>query len=317
MNFIGSKATLLPFIVDTINNNIDKPLSECVFCDLFAGTGIVSAEFKSRGCLVYSNDTEDFSSVLCNHYLTTPEDSQWVDIKPNPTRGFIYRNYATGGRKYFTPHNAALIDGFRMSIEKYRNSPIYYWLLASLLNSADKRANTVSLYAAYLKQYKESARTEIKLQPLPLISGQEGYTLTGDANNQITHITGDILYLDPPYNTRQYSSNYHLLNTIADYDYPNIFGKTGMRIDTYASKYSSKKYCVGAFEDLIKKASTRFKWLFMSYNNEGIMSFETIQNIMSQYGEYKVAQREYKRFTRMKEEPKTITEYIHCLATGI
>jgi adenine-specific DNA-methyltransferase len=47
--------------------------------------------------------------------------------------------------------------------------------------------------------------------------------------NLIEKISGDILYLDPPYNQRQYATNYHMLKTIAKYDNPIIHGKTGLR----------------------------------------------------------------------------------------
>lgn len=46
----------------------------------------------------------------------------------------------------------------------------------------------------------------------------------------ITQIKGvDILYLDPPYNERQYAPKYHILETIAKWDNPKIQGITGMK----------------------------------------------------------------------------------------
>ena len=64
----------------------------------------------------------------------------------------------------------------------------------------------------------------------------------------IKEIEGDILYLDPPYNARQYGANYHLLNTIAKYDSFSTKGKTGLR-DYQKSKYCSKPEVLKTFED--------------------------------------------------------------------
>ena len=152
---------------------------------------------------------------------------------------------------------------------------------------------------------------------LPIIEGTSGRVYNEDANKLIRHIQGDVLYLDPPYNARQYCSNYHVLETIARYDNPILKGITGQR-DTSMQKsaFCSKKTVAQAFEDLI--ANAQFKYIFLSYNNEGLMSLKTIQEIMSGYGRYSCRTTEYKRFQADKEYrrnivAKTTTEYLHCL----
>ena len=96
-------------------------------------------------------------------------------------------------------------------------------------------------------------------------------------------IHGDVLYLDPPYNARQYCSNYHVLETIARYDNLELSGVTGLRdSSSQKSKFCSKRTVVETFEDLIKNA--QFKYIFLSYNNEGLMSLDTIKEIMSSHG---------------------------------
>ena len=122
------------------------------------------------------------------------------------------------------------------------------------------------------------------LEPLPIIQGQGNYQVYNeDINELIKKISGDILYLDPPYNARQYCTNYHMLETIARNDNPVIHGKTGLR------EYSEQKslFCTSSqvesvFADLIRNA--KFKYIFLSYNNEGLMSFDTIEKIMKKYG---------------------------------
>lgn len=98
---------------------------------------------------------------------------------------------------------------------------MYFFLLASLLESADKVANTASVYGAYLKTLKRSATKIMELQPASFeLTSNRHRIYQEDGNDLIQNIKGDILYLDPPYNTRQYGANYHILNTIVKY---NIF----------------------------------------------------------------------------------------------
>lgn len=140
------------------------------------------------------------------------------------------------------------------------------------------------------------------------------YELNEDANSLIKRIEGDILYLDPPYNSRQYSANYHLLNTIADYKSFTPKGKTELR-EYNKSNYCSKAKVQHTFKDLIRNA--RFRYIVLSYNNEGIMPMQTIEQIMTKYGNYQMFQKEHQRFKADKTENKnhladTTTEYLQA-----
>ena len=122
------------------------------------------------------------------------------------------------------------------------------------------------------------------------INSREHEVYCQDANELIKRIEGDILYLDPPYNSRQYGANYHMLNTIAEYKAFEPKGKTGLR-EYSRSQYCSKRTVKEAFESLIDAA--QFKYILLSYNNEGLMSPEDVKSVMSQYGHYKVVTRDY------------------------
>ena len=193
----------------------------------------------------------------------------------------------------------------------------YFYYLASLINSIDKYANTASVYAAFLKHIKKTAIKDFELSLLPVISGKPGKVYNKDVNALIKEITGDVLYLDPPYNTRQYSANYHILETIAKYDNPKLYGITGLRdYKDQKSRFCSRRTARETFDDLIKNAD--FKYIFLSYNNEGIMPVDTSGEIMSGYGKYSVFTKEYKRFKADKDENRKtardgVTEYLHCL----
>lgn len=331
MNYIGSKYSLLDFIDHTIKSVVGEDMSQLVFCDLFAGTGIVGRHFKTQVSKVISNDWEYYSYILNRNYignhLEIEGKEEYID-KLNQLdgidNGFIYSQYCLGGgnnRQYFSDENGKKIDAARVAIEEWRNNgeisdDLYYFLLCSLIESADKHANTASVYGAYLKSLKKSAQKSLVIAPANYQCNSHNHQVyCEDANTLIKSINGDILYLDPPYNARQYGANYHLLNTIAEYKTFEPKGKTGLR-EYNKSDYCSKSAVRDSFETLI--ADAKFKYIVLSYNNEGLMSIDTIRQIMSKYGRYQVFQKEYSRFRADKAENRnhlanTTTEYLHIL----
>lgn len=330
MNYIGSKYSLLDFLETTIANVTGYSSGDdYVFADLFAGTGIVGQTYREKGCTVLSNDIQYYSYILNKHLIENNSDVDMSLVDKlnslEPVEGFIYNNYCEGsgsGRNYFSNENGKKCDAIRIELEILKRDnkislATYYYYLASLVNSIDKYANTASVYGAFLKHIKKSAQKEFKLELLPIVNGNKGTAYNTDINELVREISGDVLYIDPPYNARQYCSNYHVLETIAKYDNPTLSGVTGLRdSSTQKSKFCSKRTVADTFDDLIKNA--KFKYIFLSYNNEGLMSLDTIREIMSKYGEYKFFTQEYRRFKADKDENRNIaadttTEYLHCL----
>lgn len=331
MNYIGSKFSLLDFLHDTIHkvtgyNDGDN----YVFADLFAGTGVVGSFYKSLGCKVISNDIQYYSYSLIKHYIENNSSNIRTDLfdyfnNLDGVEGFVYKNYCAGsgsGRNYFTDENGKKCDAIRIELERmYRSGEIdehnYYFYLGSLINSIDKYANTASVYGAFLKHIKKSAQKTFILEPLQIIDGQPGNVFNENINDLVKKINGNVLYLDPPYNARQYCSNYHVLETIARYDNPILLGMTGLRDSgKQKSAFCSKREVEKVFEDLI--ANANFEYIFLSYNNEGLMSLDTIKSIMSKYGDYSVYTKDYKRFKADKDENRNTggnrtIEYLHCL----
>lgn len=334
MNYIGSKYSLLDFIDKTIKSVVGEDMSQLVFCDLFAGTGIVGRHFKTQVRKVIANDLEYYSYVLNRNYIGNHKDIiekeyyiEQLNALDGVDDGFIFTHYCLGGgseRQYFSDDNGKRIDAIRMSIERWRrdnaiSDDLYYFLLCSLIESADRFANTASVYGAFLKHLKKSAQKEFVLKPaIYQLNCNEHEVYREDANSLIRRISGDVLYLDPPYNSRQYGANYHLLNTIAEYAPFTPKGKTGLR-EYNKSNYCSKLTVHRFFEDLIREA--QFKYIILSYNNEGLMPMDMIERIMSKYGTYQVFQSEYHRFRADKKENRnhlsdTTIEYLHVLKKG-
>ena len=144
-------------------------------------------------------------------------------------------------------------------------------------------------------------------------NGRENQCYSENANELIKKITGDILYIDPPYNSRQYLPNYHLLETIARYDNPKINGKTGIRdYNEEKSKYCIKSKVYDELEELISNAN--FKHIIMSYNQDGILKKEEIENILKKYGNkdtYKLYEIPYKQYqNKLTEKLEKHYEYI-------
>ncbi len=329
MNYIGSKYKLSEFINRSVKNVVGNDLSNKVFCDLFAGTGIVGRNFKPEVKRIISNDIEYYSFVLNKNYIENHKPlafSSYIEELNaiEGVEGFIFKQYSENGiakRQYFSEKNGKKIDAIRQTIESWKNNKtiseeLYYFLLASLLESADKVANTASVYGAFLKHIKKSAQKDIVLQPaIYLLNHNDHQVFNEDSNQLIKKIKGDILYLDPPYNSREYGANYHLLNTIAKYDSFLPKGKTGLR-DYKRSNYCKKNEVISSFEELIKNAN--FKHIFLSYNNEGLMTPETIKNVLSKYGKYDLITTNYQRFKADKtnnrnHKANSTTEFLHIL----
>jgi len=240
----------------------------------------------------------------------------FLDSYLKPVTSFVAENFsapvedaAGDDRMYFTWTNACRIDAIRIKIEEWRDAAVisedeYFILLACLLEAADAVANTAGVYAAYIKTWQGNAikRLTMAVPDLAVGTGQECRAYLGDVNGIAAELPAfDLLYLDPPYNTRQYSGYYHVPELIAAGwfdEAPMLRGKTGLIPDEHAkSAWSTRKGCVPALEDLI--ASVQSKHVLMSYNNEGIIPDAEIERIFKAHGEpatFRRLRRDYKRY---------------------
>lgn len=299
MRYIGNKQNLInTFIFPTIKNVVGD-LAGLHVTDLFAGAGSVSKAFKAEGAVVTANDVEYYSFILNSYFLdNSPLSQTELASLDRKVVGFITKEYAVN-RKYFTAENGMLIDGIRQQT----NSPA---ILACLIEAADKVANTTGIYAAYCKQYQTNALKPLKLQVVARPTGPVGKAVQKQAEELINQISGDILYLDPPYNARSYSSNYHVLNTIAHYDDFEPKGLTGQRLDNYKSAFCSKKNAEMSFRHILDKA--KFNHIFISYSSDSLI--KDMPSILKDYGKLEVFEYQHRRYQSGTHTKPTVAEYL-------
>jgi len=243
------------------------------------------------------------------------EDKSWplhqvcayLDRLP-PRVGFFYNNYAPEGtvgqeyqRMYLSGANAGRIDAVRETVEEWQRAGWlepheYYLLVAAVVEALPFVANISGTYGAFLKNWDKRALKPIRFaSPLVLESTLAHQVFQGDANHVIAQIECDVLYLDPPYNSRQYATNYHLLETAAAWDNPAIYGKTGLR----PYEHQKSDYCEGdkatkALEALLDRA--RCRHILMSYNSEGLIPEPELLRILAERGKVEVFRLPYRRF---------------------
>ena len=331
MKYIGNKSNLLGFIEESLKSAA-VPF-QGTLTDLFSGTTSVAEHFKKLGFSVTSNDFMTYSYVLQKAFIesnevpifdkavqslnlsvsTTPAQAI-LDFLNNlePQEGYAFQNYGAEGsqnRMYFTKENACRIDAIRDTIQKWKggglvNEAEYYYLIAVLIDAADHVANMSGTYGAFLKIWRSVALKRINLKIRPVFDNSRcNYANQKKAEDLIAEISGDVLYLDPPYNSRQYAPNFHVLESIAVWDKQALFGKTGLRnYDNQKSDFSSKTKATQALYRIISQAN--FHFIVLSYNNEGIIPHEDLVAILEAKGEVQVFTQEYRRFRTERNHEK-------------
>lgn len=302
MRYIGSKKTLLHDIDNLLKEHTDG--TEETFLDLFAGTNVVGSYFKDRYTII-SNDLLYFSYVNAKSTIENNKKLTFTGLKKiNVSDPFEYLNddqnikpvnhyyenayTPTGNAMYLTADNGQRIDFIRDSIDKWKKKGLltnmeYYYLVSSLIQAIPFVSNITGTYGAYLKKWDKRSLNDLKIKPLTVINnGRNNKSFNEDSNELIKKVTADITYIDTPYNTRQYASNYHLLENIARNNKPELKGKTSIfDWKPLRSDYSMKKRALTAMEDLIKNLDS--KHVVLSYSNEGIISEQELVDIINKY----------------------------------
>lgn len=346
LTYLGNKRSLLSMI-ETGLFEIEKDGEIHSIIDLFSGSGVVSRLFKSKGYEVIANDLENYAKIVSECYLSNPEEfdlEKWKEIKtqieayPLVTNGVISTLYAPqdtnniqkGERAFYTRENAVRIDTYRTAIDEVCPEEYRKFFLASLLSEASIHTNTSGVFKGFHKDRNtgigkfggtrgnalERITGVITLNPPVLSDNSVPYTVyQSDANELASKVSADVAYLDPPYNQHPYGSNYFMLNVILKNKMPtNISAVSGIVADWNRSNYNKKAKIYDSLNDVI--ANLDVKYVLLSYNSEGFLTYDEIIQMMEQYGEVSVFSTQYNTFRgcrNLNDRDIHVTEYLFLL----
>lgn len=299
MRYIGNKTRLLPFILRTLNKG---GIAVGSVHDAFAGTASVSRALKARGWRVHSSDLLVSSYVFQRAYVVADcADPLLGEMASElaalgPRESFISRHFSPAGgsesegRMYFTPPNAGRIDAAREELESWRKAgkvgeDSYYLLLAAIIEGADRVANTAGVYASYMKRWQPNARRAFGVAPeVPIKGAQPARAHLMDAIEAAKSIGDvDLLYIDPPYNSRQYVAYYHIPEILArgwTESAPAIRGKVGLLAgEEGRSQWSHGRRVQKLFSALL--SATTATHALVSFNSEGHMPPEVLLSLLT------------------------------------
>ena len=313
--YLGSKYKLLDFIESTINDNCKNVKS---VVDIFGGTGVVASHFFDKNKEIYVNDilkSNYYSYVSWFGKEKVDKEKIYKIISNYNNLKDIKDNYFSENFKntYFSYEDCKKIGFIRDDINKkfdnhQLNEREKSILITSLIYSMDRIANTVGHYDAYRK--KEKLDNNFYMYMIDVqedTNNKKVHIYNSDSNKIIKEIKADLVYIDPPYNSRQYSDAYHLLENVATWNKPTVYGVAKkMNRDKLKSDYCTNR-AVKAFEDLIDSCNS--KYILVSYNNTGNNANERsnakisdleIKEILGKKGNVKVFEQPYNNFTTGK-----------------
>jgi len=314
--YLGNKTKVLDLIKKVIDENIKDFFS---FCDIFAGTGSVGSFFNDKDKKIIVNDFLYHNFVILKAFLSDEkfDEKKIFELVDELNRlnsneeNYFSINFAD---KYFCKKNAIKIGAIREKINEWFlndriNTKEKNILLTSLIYAVDKIANTVGHYDAYIKKDIQEKTLNLQIPEIDISKNKYNEIYNMDANVLIREIECDVLYIDPPYNSRQYANMYHLLENLALNQKPEVKGVAKKFDTTHLKSGYNQKEAVKFFEDLIKNAKA--KYILFSYNNMGSkghtrsnarISDDDIFRILSKKGKLKVYEKEYRDFRSGKSE---------------
>ena len=318
MKYIGNKSRLIDFIEQSLLDSKINYKNVTVY-DLFSGTGSVSEFFLKNNCEVFSCDNMNYAIAEQYRKLFFREEPKFNELKKiigydklddilnylnnlEGMEGYFFDNFCEEGkykRRFFSTDNAKKIDAIRTKIEEWKDIlPIekYMFLVGTLMNSADFVSNTAGTYGAYLKIWRSMALKDLELVKPEFINTGNIKLFVDDVINFVEkNRKADIVYMDPPYNTRQYPAYFSTLESIVVNDNQELKGKTGLRdYEKQKSKFSIKKDVKDEFMKLIDEIEANY--IVMSYSTEGILDKNFILEILNNKGKTKMYNTFYRRF---------------------
>lgn len=353
IRYIGSKEKLINFLQEVIFEEFKN--DKINFFDGFAGSTFVSKYCQENfNWNITLSDISKYTEILASRLNISNCSIEVIKLAENLQYqsgiiGVISKEFSlngipstyteeffklNGSRGFFTEEVGNKIDNMRnTALSLYKDNKInkdeLNLILMVTIAFADKNANTTSVYGAYLKNQNREPKY-IKEDFFKLLI-EESYKKL----NKVNFISGsiieslnkiekmDVIYLDPPYNTRKYESNYHILNYITNVEFTaseiKLNSKTGLPLNTTENLFGSKKGTRVIFEDMIKLAVKKSNYVFISYSTDGELSVNEVVDICNKYNIIcQVFYKDYKRFKASNNDNnKELKEVIFKLKDSI
>ncbi len=245
----------------------DKTYPENYFNNLDYGNGIRPLlkviQYLNNFILVNLSDEEE---LFLNYYTEEGGLSEYIS-----SRG------TTGKRNYFTADNARRLGAIMSRIKSWKEKKLvndmeFYILLTAVIEEVTLNANVNGTFHDFnrKKLYPNALQKfELKAPVLNIYTNKKlEYKVFAEDSNEL-HENPDfmrrindesVLYIDPPYNFRQYSAYYHLLNFIAKYhDIEDVleyaegfkFVRGQNMADNFNSDYCYRDKFIDAMEQLV------------------------------------------------------------------
>ncbi len=319
--YIGNKAKLTDWIMEIIQS---ETKGNDTFIDIFSGTAIVAREAMKTYKNVVLNDILFSNNIAYKAFF---DNSKWdskkiVDIvneyntlDPHEIKeNYFSKNF---GGKFYEKEVSKLIGHIREDIESRKNElneKEYAILLTSLIYTIDRLANTVGHFDAYIKKPIVKRPLNFRLIQTEDFTGAKIYR--EDSNKLVKRLKGDIAYIDPPYNSRQYSRFYHIYENLVKWEKPKLHGVALKPEPENMSKYCTVK-AKDAFKDLVENLDV--KYLAVSYNNtykskskssKNKIEYDEIVEILNGVGKTKIFEQSHQYFNAGKTEFNDHKEFL-------
>lgn len=303
IKYLGSKRALLDPITQLIN--LFPELTS--IADLFSGTSRCGHAFKKMGRRVVSNDHNCYAYTLAQCYVAADREKVERDAqilikefnRLSGSPGYFTETFCERAR-FFQPFNGERVDAIREAIEARGLPPdLKAILLTSLMEAADRVDSTCGIQMAYVKRWARRSERAIELRMpdvLPSVPAGPCRAYQLEAIDAAREESVEIAYLDPPYNQHSYLSNYHIWESLVRWDKPEVYGVACKRVDCRERKspYNTKRGCHDALSQLIAVIDAPL--LIVSFNNEGFIGREEMEQLLSSRGEVHVWEHAFRRY---------------------
>lgn len=300
--YIGSKSRL----IDQITAYMGHPKKGAFFVDAFCGTGVVAEAAAELGWDVRINDHLHSAVISAGARLISVEQATFKKLggyakaiaklnAAKPMQGFIWRTYSPASfdacgieRRYFTQENAAQIDAMRALIAGWSkagsvNELEERLLIADLFGALNRVANIAGTFGCFLSKWTSQSQGVIAMRCRDLKTTSVRVQATVGDVFDVPNDPQDLVYLDPPYTKRQYASYYHILETVALGDEPEVEGVAGLRPwKDRASDFCYKTRALKTLSRLVQ--SLKAQRVLLSYSSEGHICMQDIKAELSKIG---------------------------------